>query len=267
MNTPIRLIAVFAAFIILCSPLFCEEIWAVTTTTQTPDMTYGEEDDPQGNGTPLTLEAASIHSGQKQVPCLPLIQLDFNKNVVNLSVSQNNIQCFHLTDADGNTRPIKLIFPDDQLQRDVKRNIFIQPSDSLSPNTDYTLYIDSTLMAKNGTYIDQAYVIPFTTGTDTQGESNALLESLGDLLVIYESNLPPGEYSRPGSSPEEPSSGEEQALSETAPIQTSGSGNHTAVTAEKLDKISLFITISAICFALILTLLLFLRKRKKEQKI
>lgn len=173
------------ALIVLVS---AQPIFAANTRTTDPE---NDEDD----STSFTLETCSIKNLDSNIPLDPIIELDYNKNVVNISVTQNNIGCFHLVDENRESIPIELIFPDDQLQQDVKRNIFIRPKADLDPETTYTLIIDDSLMAKNGSYIDKAYKYVFTTGISRAQESNTLLDSLGDNIVIYTSNLPASEAS------------------------------------------------------------------------
>lgn len=158
--------------------------------TAVPSFAEGGDGTGGGNGEnkdiPLTLERASIADGQKDVAVNETIQLNFNKNICNVTVLANNKKCFHLTDADGKAAAIRLIFPDNQVQKDYRHEVFIQPAEDLSPNTTYRLSVDRTLQAKNGTTIDNAYVLTFTTGTRRTAEENKILTKLGDFVVTYE---------------------------------------------------------------------------------
>ena len=158
--------------------------------TAVPSFAEGGDGTGGGNGEnkdiPLTLERASIANGQKDVAVNETIQLNFNKNICNVTVLANNKKCFHLTDADGKAAAIRLIFPDNQVQKDYRHEVFIQPAEDLSPNTTYRLSVDRTLQAKNGTTIDNAYVLSFTTGTRRTAEENKILTKLGDFVVTYE---------------------------------------------------------------------------------
>ena len=158
--------------------------------TAVPSFAEGGDGTGGGNGEnkdiPLTLERASIANGQKDVAVNETIQLNFNKNICNVTVLPNNKKCFHLTDADGKAAAIRLIFPDNQVQKDYRHEVFIQPAEDLSPNTTYRLSVDRTLQAKNGTTIDNAYVLTFTTGTRRTAEENKILTKLGDFVVTYE---------------------------------------------------------------------------------
>ena len=146
--------------------------------------------DGSGNGEnkdiPLTLESASITDGAQNVALNETIQLNFNKNICNVTVLANNKLCFHLTDSDGNAVAIKLIFPDNQVQKDYRKQVFIQPAEDLNPESEYRIAIDNTVMAKNGTTIDNAHTITFTTGIQHTGKENKILKELGDYIVTYE---------------------------------------------------------------------------------
>ena len=134
----------------------------------------------------LTLTETSVKDGDSDVPVNVTIQLDFNKNVCNITVLPNNKMCFHLTDASGEAVPIQLIFPDDQIQHDYKKQVFIIPQEDLAENTRYKVSVDSTLMAKNGTTIDNAHTFTFTTGTRRSDDENQVLKKLADNIMVYE---------------------------------------------------------------------------------
>lgn len=148
-----------------------------------------------GNGTgsnsdiALTIVSSSIKSGDTNVLLNPTIDLQFNKNVVNIAVKSNNSKCFHL--VDGNEKPvsIKIIFPDDQLRQDYREHIFITPEQGLSPNSKYTLYIDKTLQAKNTKPMEDAKIIVFTTGEDITSAVNSSLKDLGDNVEVITNKL------------------------------------------------------------------------------
>jgi len=148
-------------------------------------------------GIALTLVSSSVADGDTNVPLDPVIQLNFNKNVVNITVLDNNTKCFHLIDKSGAAVPIKLIFPDDQMQTTYKRNVFIIPKANLQMNAKYELVVDSILRAKNGTGIDNAHTITFTTGAAATGEQNEALLKLGDNIIEYTTALGKTEYSVP----------------------------------------------------------------------
>lgn len=170
---------------------------AVTTSTEEFQVQASKNDEDASM--PFTLVDCSIDRGEIDVATNVLIQLDFEKNVVNISVLENNRSCFHLVDAEGKSVAIQVIFPDDQLQKEAKRTIFIQPVEPLSELSAYVLSVDNNLLAKNGTHIDQAYQVDFTTGTAQAAQENEVFDSLGDNIIVYESNTPMNERSLYGS--------------------------------------------------------------------
>ncbi|MGN0704779.1 MAG: Ig-like domain-containing protein [Lentihominibacter sp.] len=166
-------------------------IMALTAGSVFADNGDGTGDgDGQGLGEnksiPLTLVKSSVADGASDVALNETVQLDFNKNICNITVLANNKMCFHLTGQDGEAVPIRLIFPDDQVQHDYKKQVFIIPQTDLDANSEYRISVDSTLLAKNGTMIDNAHTITFTTGTHRTDSENKVLKKLDDYTVTYE---------------------------------------------------------------------------------
>jgi len=99
------------------------------------------------------------------------IKLIFNKNVVNLTVKDNNSKCFSLFDSNNQTAPIEVIFPDDQIEPDKKREIYLKPKEPLKENTTYKVVISPELQAKNGSSLEKCISLAFTTITTTVQEA------------------------------------------------------------------------------------------------
>ena len=158
-------------------------------------------DDEDANVNVLTLLSSSVTNGARGVPLNPIIQLNFTKNVVNFLAARQNAACYHLVDGEGNSIPIRVIVPDDQMQQDVKRSVFIVPAENLRPDTIYTLAVDNTLISKNGDRIDDAHNIVFKTGTQVSDKANSVLAGLGMNVLTFANDLPLNENSVPGSSP------------------------------------------------------------------
>lgn len=160
--------------------------------TLVPSWVWAEDGDGSGQGLglnkdiALTLVKSSVTDGASDVAVNETIQLDFNKNVCNVTVLADNKKCFHLTDSSGEAVAIRLIFPDDQIQQDYKRQVFIIPQEDLDKDASYRISIDSTLKAKNGTTIDNAHTFTFTTGSSRTDEENQVLKKLGENIVTYE---------------------------------------------------------------------------------
>lgn len=118
---------------------------------------YGDESEP------FTLIESTPANNAASVDLNPEIKLLFNKNVVNFSVKDNNAKCFKLTGENGQTVDIDIVFPDDQIEPDKKREIYIETNDALKENTKYTLEISKDMLAKNGTTLGETVYISFTT--------------------------------------------------------------------------------------------------------
>lgn len=164
--------------------------------TLIPTSAFADNDDGTGGGNgqglgknkniPLTLVRSSVSNGDSNVETNPTIQLDFNKNICNVTVLSNNKKCFHLTDENGQAVAIRLIFPDNQVQRDYKQQVFLQPVKDLNKNASYKVSVDSTVTAKNGTSIDNAHTFTFTTGNVRTDRENKILKKLGENIITYE---------------------------------------------------------------------------------
>lgn len=171
-------------------------------------IAYAGSGDGNGSGNgqnkkiALTLESSTPSDGSAKVSRDTIIQLDFNKNICNVKVLDNNKTCFHLTDEKDQVIPITVTFPDDQIQRTYKRQVFIKPKTVLEANTKYRVSVDNTLMAKNGNSIDNAHRITFTTGDATWGETPKILEKLGSNVQAFDSNLAETDASIPKSQDE-----------------------------------------------------------------
>ncbi|MEG0156948.1 MAG: Ig-like domain-containing protein, partial [Anaerovoracaceae bacterium] len=94
---------------------------------------------------------------------------------------------------------ITVIFPDDQVQRTYKREIFLRPDAPLAENTTYRIAVDNTLKGKNENLIDNAHVVSFTTGTSTATalSENEKLTALSENVISYHTALAETENSVP----------------------------------------------------------------------
>lgn len=192
----------------------------------------------------LTLESASISDGAADVPTDHVFQLNFNKNICDVTVLPNNKKCFHLTDADGKAIPIQLIFPDNQVQKTYRREAFIKPVKALNPDSAYRISVDRTLQAKNGTTIDNAHTLGFTTGTSKTKEKNKALKKLGENIITYETAY-----------------GETE---DSVPVDISGLDQDSGETGPDADAISKLGAMILVTLVLLFTVIFLLIKRKKE---
>ncbi len=120
-----------------------------------------------GQGEPLRLDSSSPFNGQKDVPLPLVISMTFNKNVVNMTVSDNNLKCFSLYAADGSTIPVEVIMADDQIKPEEKNNIALKPLQELKHNTAYTVKVSAALRSKSGVTLGSNLNITFITAKDS----------------------------------------------------------------------------------------------------
>ncbi|MBR5619970.1 MAG: Ig-like domain-containing protein [Clostridia bacterium] len=117
---------------------------------------FAEGGDGTGGGDnhdkPLELVSSSISDGAKDVDPHVRIVLVFNKNVVNVAVRDNNINCFTVKNKYDQKIPIKVEMGDDQVDPSdaTKRTVTVVPQASYGPGQTYVLTISGDLAAKNG---------------------------------------------------------------------------------------------------------------------
>ncbi len=123
----------------------------------------GEEDGSGGGqGVPLQLSSSTPADGAKNVAVDVKIELQFNKNVINMSVRENNKKCFAL--YTGNKAVgIDVQMADDQVQPELKRLVTVAPRQALLPGTAYVLNIAPELQAKSEVVLGKEVKIHFTT--------------------------------------------------------------------------------------------------------
>lgn len=128
-------------------------------------LVYAENGDGSGGGhdNPLTLLSSTPAPGQKEVPISEEINLHFSKNVVNMTVKDNNMHCFALYDSNGNLIPVRVIMADDQVEPEKKRDIVLKPLQALKPGTGYIIQVAPNLTSKSGVTLGQEINIAFTT--------------------------------------------------------------------------------------------------------
>lgn len=104
---------------------------------------------------PLGFLSASLANGGKvqgatDIPTNPKFVLNFDKNVVNESVWENNRKSFSLQSQNGETVPIAVTRIPDTVDFTQRHKIFIQPQQPLTPGTAYSLNISPGLRSKAG---------------------------------------------------------------------------------------------------------------------
>ncbi|HAG11360.1 MAG TPA: hypothetical protein DCK76_08290 [Desulfotomaculum sp.] len=152
---------------ILLAAVFCLAAMAAPALSGQGDGSGGGQDDL------LTLVSSTPSHGQKDVELSVLIKVSFNKNVINMTVSDNNRKCFSLYSADGLLVPVEVIMADDQIEPEKKRDIAVKPLHDLKPGTSYTLKISQELRSKSGVCLEKPVSITFVTkGRPSSEESD-----------------------------------------------------------------------------------------------
>lgn len=200
----------------------------------------------EGKKIEFCLEDSIPQNSAKDVGPDSNIKLIFNKNVVNLTVKENNLKCISLKDEHGQVVPSELIFPDDQVEPDKKREIYIDPVDDLKEDTTYIVEISPDMLAKNGSTLGETVYVSFTTKSSVAQE---VPETKNSELPVKEpaeaSNTPQQteatEESTPEVKAEESPVKEEAALEESiteevleanAPEDDNQSGEENSLTTE-----------------------------------
>jgi hypothetical protein len=140
-------------------------LFTLTLSILTPAIVLAEGDGSGGGqNNPLSLVSSDPSDGETDVDTNAEITMEFSKNVVNMSVRENNAKCFELKDEDSNIVPIEIIMADDQMERELRNSIIVKPVDGLKEETTYILHISSDLMSKSGANLKSDLNINFSTG-------------------------------------------------------------------------------------------------------
>lgn len=112
---------------------------------------------------PLSLVTSSITNGETNISIKPTIKLTFNKNIVNMSVSENNKTYFTIQKADGQTIPIDVVLADDQIEFEKRNDAVLIAKADLENGTNYSIVISPLLKSKSGISLGNEIRISFTT--------------------------------------------------------------------------------------------------------
>ncbi|UWG96632.1 Ig-like domain-containing protein [Dehalobacter sp. DCM] len=112
--------------------------------------------------TPLEISSATITDGEKDVPLNKEIKFVFSKNIANITVAENNKNCFSMTDSKGQPVTIEVITYDDQLERDKRNDIVIKPIE-LKDAEQYTITISPDVTSKSGEKLGKEVTYTFST--------------------------------------------------------------------------------------------------------
>ena len=141
----------------------------------------------------LDLDQVVVGENLEHVNPDETIYLHFTNNVVNLSVRDNNMSCFSVTDEDGQSVDIEVYMGDDQVDRDIKRIVEIRPINFWAKGTVHTLHISSAVQAKNETTLVEPIEVVFKVTGEKEadfpmvyliGGLTLLAFSLGGILFV-----------------------------------------------------------------------------------
>jgi len=139
-----------------------------------------------GAGSPLAIVSSTVSNGEAGVNLDREIKFVFSKNIANISVEENNHNCFSMTDSSGNMVPIEVITFDDQLESEKKNDLIVKP-EALLEGEQYTITISPDLQAKNGDKLGEEVTYTFSTigyVSDAAGSSSQLWIYLVVIAVI-----------------------------------------------------------------------------------
>lgn len=117
----------------------------------------------EGGNNPLFINESTPADGATDVSIDTEIKINFSKNVVNMSVKDNNAKCFSIKDNESNEVPIEVKMADDQIERDKRNDIILVPTNGLQEGKKYTIIISKDLKAKNGRTLEEEKTISFST--------------------------------------------------------------------------------------------------------
>lgn len=125
---------------------------------------FAEGDGTGGGKTdPLVLVSSSIKDGAAGVEYKPQILLTFSKNIINMSVRENNLKCFSMKSKSGTAIPVTVTLADDQVDFEKRNDAIVTPTANLSPATTYSVVVSSSLTSKSGVTTGKIITVSFTT--------------------------------------------------------------------------------------------------------
>ena len=164
-----------------------DTVIAANPKIQNPDLIYpgqviivpvtgGQNDGEPGipGEKPLDFLSASLVGGGKvqgstDIPTNPRFILNFDKNVVDENVWENNRRSFSLQSQNGETVPIAVSRIPDTVDFTQRQNIFIQPQRPLTAGSAYSLNISPGLKSKVGVTLGRDVTINFRVSSQALG--------------------------------------------------------------------------------------------------
>lgn len=115
-----------------------------------------------GKNEPLSLVNSVPADGTAGVNTDALIKLTFSKNVVYMTVRENNKKCFSLW-SNNQQIPIEVIMADDQIEFEKRNDVILKPLQTLKAATSYRLEVAPQLESKSGAVLGHKVTVSFTT--------------------------------------------------------------------------------------------------------
>lgn len=141
----------------------------------------GENSGSSSEKTPLVLEQSFPVDNDLGVAVDAIITLTFSKNIVNMSVADNNLLQFMLKEVGGEDVAIDVFLTDDQVEREKRNDATITPIEPLKEDTDYELIVNKELSSKSGVLLADDLVINFSTKQPTKG---GLFYLIGVVILV-----------------------------------------------------------------------------------
>lgn len=114
-----------------------------------------------GQNNPLVVDSSTPTNGATGVINLEYIKIVFSKNVVYMTVRDNNMKCFSLWSGDKKI-PAEIIMADDQIEREKRNDVLVKPLQPLQAGATYRVEIAPEVQSKSGVYLGHKESISFT---------------------------------------------------------------------------------------------------------
>ncbi|MGL4283056.1 Ig-like domain-containing protein [Eubacterium aggregans] len=132
---------------------------------------------------PLGLVSSSPANKATEVPLNTIIELEFNKNVVSTGVRTVNTNAITLWQNDTKI-PVEITMADENEAPDRRNYIIVTPKESLWEGKTYTLHIDTTISARDGSVMAGPAKIAFTTVVPPSKNTGNLRMIIGLVLGL-----------------------------------------------------------------------------------
>lgn len=223
-----------------------------------------------GSSVSFSLVESKPADGATEVDANTTIWLLFNKNVVNMTVADNNKANITLKDSAGNQIKAEVTMKDDQVEPEFRREMVVVPANPLHGGSKYILTVGSAVMAKNGDSLGKDYTIAFTTADKTENKSGAVKTAV-DAQHKKDSSEADLKAATETAATAAAATATQLSLTKNGDMQDSGvissNSDKEASTSGPRSPEALMIKMAAgiIILAAAVLAIFFIRKRKKQQ--